>query len=204
MELFSGPKEPLEDLDPSSFPLSPYSEKMNILMRRAFVLSVETHAEVLMLFGLGGHVQQYASERFEPLVMDTSGRAVLVKMLLDDQGKPRELAKDFEGEAQPAWPEDPEANERCDVEKAAYIEDDVQREKTFRSTLLWMQRRLKEIAHAQGSTDEWAVDVLLLVATPNGKIMSFESPCFRPLIAEEAGQRMIKTVLNTPSHSHLH
>lgn len=164
-----------------------------------------TGSEALVLLAFkSGDVKSYATPKLEPLLTETQGRS-LIGTLLTKENKGQEASTtNKEPTPLPDFQWDDE-----DAEAAEYVEDDQTREKEFKTRFTqvlnkvfslpspgfcWLRNQCKILSVT--ANPESGAEVLLLVATPSGKILSYTTPKLQPFTNTGPGQKLITALMN--------
>jgi len=175
----------LTDLDVADVP----RPNVELLMKKVYLLSVLTGSEALILLSFkSGDVKSYATPKLEPLLTENQGKSLIGTLLCKDDPKPSTT-----GPA-PAPVEDTVQWEDEDEEAAEYLANDEAREKEFKTRFTQVLNKCKFLSVTNDA--ENGAQILLLVATQSGKILSYTTPKLQPFTNTGPGQKLIGTLMN--------
>jgi len=161
----------------------------DLLLKKVYILAVLTGSEALLLLAFkSGDVKSFATPKLDPLLKETQGRSLIGTLLSKDEPE-----KDKNATPAPAL-EDTIKWEDEDADAAEYIEDDQLREKEFKKRFTEVLNKCKVISVTADAVN--GAQVLLLVATPSGKILSYTTPKLQPFIGTAPGQKLIAALMN--------
>jgi len=154
------------------------------LFQKVHDMALKTYSDALMIIVRNGRVFSYATDKLSPLVGETDGRALVVKMLYDY----------YKGDLFSFKPDESEGPFNVDYPDLRVIIDDDERHNYLVQN--FMAIREKFLPKLKPNPN--GAEGLFLVATLAKQILQMASPGLKPLVGTSEGQKVIQTLLNNP------
>jgi len=168
--------------------------RIDNLLARSFNLAISTGAEVLTVVEFDESIHHYATDALDPMINQDAGRKLLIKLLSPDpKAKPAAQQPSMAAAPEPVDPEFPE----IDTDNTEFVTDVDKRELAFKEQtklILAEAEAISVLRRPQKKTE-----VLVLIATPAQKVVSWATPKLEPLIRTEHGQALLSSLLATNS-----
>jgi len=173
--------------------------RIDNLLARAYNIGISTGAHTCALVVFDDSVHHFATDGLDPLISNDKGRKVLANLCLKAKDKLKDKVTVVPASTPVAVeePRDDPVVAELDTESSEFIMDLAQREAYFKREVSLLIEEAKDISHVRRPSK--GCEVLVLVAAPNLKVISWATPKLDPLIRTEQGKALLSAILTSSS-----